>query len=213
VMDWADDVAYSVHDVEDAIVGGHLQLSALAGTSDRHAITELAISEYVDADANEVEAAISRLLALPFWPQDFDGSHTSLAALKNLTSQLIGRFCGEAQRATRAEFGDGLLTRYNAQLILPREVEIEVGVLKTLANLFVMQRLGAEEIYAQQQELLTSLVGVLVAREGRDIEKWLLPSWESADSDEKRLRVVIDQVASLTDASAVAWHQRLCTRP
>jgi dGTPase len=33
--------------------------------------------------------------------------------------------------------------------------------------------------------------------------------WRAADDDSARLRVVIDQVASLTDQSAVAWHARL----
>jgi dGTPase len=33
--------------------------------------------------------------------------------------------------------------------------------------------------------------------------------WERAGDDAARLRVVIDQVASLTDASAVTWHERL----
>ena len=32
----------------------------------------------------------------------------------------------------------------------------------------------------------------------------------AAVDDSGRLRVVVDQVASLTDASALAWHARLC---
>jgi dGTPase len=34
--------------------------------------------------------------------------------------------------------------------------------------------------------------------------------YESAGSDAARLRVVVDQVASLTDTSATAWHAKLC---
>jgi dGTPase len=33
--------------------------------------------------------------------------------------------------------------------------------------------------------------------------------WKAAADDAGRLRVVVDQVASLTDASAVTWHDRL----
>lgn len=210
VMDWADDVAYSVHDVEDAVVGGHLSLAVLSAQSDRTAIAELAASAYIDADANEIFEAMDRLAALSYWPGEFVGTQQSLAALKNATSQLIGRFCGAAQTETRREFGSGLLTRYNASLMIPRGVEVEVAVLKTLANLFVMQRSGATEIYAQQQETLTSLASALMAREGRDLENWLKPAWDAAESDAQRLRVVIDQIASLTDSSAVTWYQRLC---
>ncbi len=209
VMDWADDVAYSVHDVEDAIVGEHLDFSVLNSVYEREAITALAGSAYTAATPGEIEAAIDRLLALPFWPNGFDGSQRALAALKNLTSQLIGRFCGGAQALTREHFGDGLLTRYSAELMIPAELEAEVAVLKTLANLYVMQRAGAMPVYQEQQEILKSLVASLLRREGRDLEAWLQPAWMAAGTDEQRMRVVVDQVASLTDSSAVAWNRRL----
>jgi dGTPase len=35
------------------------------------------------------------------------------------------------------------------------------------------------------------------------------PMWRAAPHDAARLRVVIDQVASLTDHLAVAWHKKL----
>ena len=209
VMDWADDVAYSVHDVEDAIVGRHLELAVLTSQEVRKDIITLALEEYTTVPAVEVEAAIERLLALPYWPTSFDGTQHAFASLKNLTSQLIGRFCGAAHDATRAKYGNGLLTRYNAELIVPEHVKAEVAVLKTLANLYVMQREGAAETYHEQRVLLSQLVNALLEREGRDLETWLKPSWNAATTDAARLRVVIDQVASLTDSSAVSWHERL----
>jgi len=50
------------------------------------------------------------------------------------------------------------------------------------------------------------------AEEGSDpesLEPWLRPAWSAAADDAARLRVVVDQVASLTDTSAAAWHRRL----
>lgn len=211
VMDWADDVAYSVHDVEDAIVGGHLDLAVLNSVFERNAIVDLARAEYTDAEADQINDAIDRLLALDFLPAGFDGSHRALAALKNATSLLIGRYCGAADRATRALYGPDRLTRYAAELQVPESAASEVAVLKTLANLYVMQREGAADIYQRQQELLVALVQTLVQRDGVDIEAWLQPTWAAARDDAARLRVAIDQVASLTDASAEAWHRRLCT--
>jgi dGTPase len=35
------------------------------------------------------------------------------------------------------------------------------------------------------------------------------PMWKAAGDDAARLRVVIDQVASLTDPAALAWHRTL----
>ena len=73
-----------------------------------------------------------------------------------------------------------------------------------------MRRTGAAEEYGRQRLLLAELVDALSRRGGRDLEPWIAPEYDAAADDGSRLRVVIDQVASLTDASAVEWHARLC---
>jgi dGTPase len=211
IMDWADDVAYSVHDVEDAIVAKHLDLNFLKSKTERTSIFELARNQYIDATDAEIDAAIERLIALPYWTFNFDHSHKSLAELKNLMSQLIGRFCFAAQNETRIKYGQGLLTRYNAELNIPREIKVEVAVLKTLANLYVMQREGASEMQAQQRQWLIEIGKAILERDGIDLEPWLVPSWKSANTEAQKVRVVVDQIASLTDTSAVNWHQFLVT--
>jgi dGTPase len=52
-------------------------------------------------------------------------------------------------------------------------------------------------------------VHALTLDEGRSLESWLLPTYRAATTDGERFRVIIDQVASLTDVSVLAWHQRL----
>ena len=42
------------------------------------------------------------------------------------------------------------------------------------------------------------------------LESVFLQDWNEATNDDERLRVVIDQVASLTDNSALALHSILC---
>jgi len=44
----------------------------------------------------------------------------------------------------------------------------------------------------------------------RTLDPLFRPAWEEAPCDAARRRVVIDQIASLTDTSAIAWHRRLC---
>ena len=211
VMDWADDVAYSVHDVEDAVHGGHLDLRALTSSGERAGLLRLAQSWYApDTDPGRLSYALDRLLALRCWPASYDGSMPALAALKNLTSELIGRFCSAAEVATREAYGGGRLTRYAANLVVPDDVRDEVAVMKSVAARYVMLRDGAEEIYADQRVLLAELVATLVLRGGRDLQTWIRPSFDAAESDAGRMRVIIDQVASLTDTSAVAWHRTLC---
>jgi len=211
VMDWSDDVAYSVHDLEDALVAGHLDIRALrSGGDDPDGLLETAASYAPDADPAELSAALARLTALSFWPTAYDGSLRSLAGLKNLTSQLIGRFCNAAESATRAEHGGGRLTRYAADLVVPRDQRLEVAVLKGVANLWVMQRVGAADIYSGQRVLVHELVSQLSLTAPGSLDPVLRPAYAAAADDAARLRVVVDQVASLTDRSVVAWHQRHC---
>ena len=63
---------------------------------------------------------------------------------------------------------------------------------------------------ARQRELLAELVAVLLEREGQDLRPSFVQDWDDASDDAARLRVVVDQVACLTDPGAVAWHERLC---
>ena len=213
VMDWADDVAYSVHDLEDAVHSGHVDLAAMraaAGVGDPEGLLDVAASYAPSVELPQLQAALQRLLALPFWPTAYDGSLRSLAAMKNLTSQLIGRFCEAAEQSTRAASGPGALTRYGADLVIPADQFHEVAVLKAVANRWVMQRAGAEQSYAQQTATIQELVSALQLKSPDCLDPTFHDSFEQASDDGARLRVIIDQVASLTDRSVVAWHRRLC---
>jgi dGTPase len=72
-----------------------------------------------------------------------------------------------------------------------------------------MQRPGSVERQGRQRVLLVELVELIAADAPDTLDRGLAPAWEAAADDAGRLRVVIDQVAQLTDSSAVAWHQRL----
>ncbi len=211
IMDWADDVAYSVHDVEDAVVLGHLELGALRSRTERDDVVATAHRLYAaDCDPAQLHEALQRVLGLPIWPHRFDGSHADLAALKGMTSELIGRFSLSAQDATRDAFGPGPLVRYRAELIVPPETRAEVAVMKGVAAQYVMQRPGARAMYDRQHEIIVELTAALLEREGADLDPWLRGWWDRAGSDAQRVRVVVDQVASLTDVSVLHWHDRLC---
>ena len=83
-------------------------------------------------------------------------------------------------------------------------------MLKAVTARYVMEREGVAEVYQGQRDLLQELVAALVAAGPADIEPWLRPSAEAAGSDDELLRVVVDQVASLTDVSVVEWHRHHC---
>ena len=210
VMDLADDIAYSVHDVEDAVVADRLDLAAIAGAEQRAQIAEQVRARYLtDAEDAEVDAALAALEASASWVTGFDGSRAALAALKDMTSQLIGRFCLAVQRATREVTGPGPLTRYAADLVVPRQTVLEVAALKGVMAAFVLTDRDRVPVYAGQREVLQELVRALLERPDQ-LEPPFAADHAEAGEDAGRLRAVVDQVASLTDASATAWHARLC---
>ncbi len=214
IMDWADDVAYSVHDLEDGLHAGHIMLRQLQDESERLPLAQLTAATYADpeepATVAELCAVLAELLAPGYWPSGFDGDTRALAALKNLTSELIGRFCRAAQDATREEYGGGPLTRYAADLIVPRQQRLECALLKGVTAHYVMSRPGVGAVQARQRELIAGLAEAVARGAPATLDPALRPAWAAAQSDALRLRVVVDQIASLTDTSAVGWHRRLC---
>jgi dGTPase len=214
VMDWADDVAYSVHDLEDGLQAGLITLGALRDPSEQKAVAALTADEYCApglVTVDELCDVFAGLVALPCWPQAFDGGLESLAALKNLTSELIGRFCSSSQAATLRAGSAGVpLTRYAADLVVPRQQRLECALLKGVTAQYVMTRAGAAQTQARERELIAELAAAVLARAPGALDLVFRPAYSAAGSDQDRLRVVVDQIASLTDTSAIAWHGRLC---
>jgi dGTPase len=213
VMDWSDDVAYSVHDVEDGIHGGYLKPHLLRDDlSERQALCADVAAEYSPESPSDLLAVLDELLDDPALEPMFvfDGSHRSLVGLKSATSVLTGRFVAAALHATRRAAGDSPLCRYDAALTVPRRSRAECALLKGLALRYVMRRPGADSRYAQQYQILVQLTAALNDRGADALDGVFAPLWRAASSDAERLRIVIDQVASLTDPAAIAWHARLC---
>ncbi len=140
-MDFADDVAYSVHDLEDGVVGGRIDLGLLDHAEERAATWQTVRDWYLpDASDELLEDALGRVRSVAAWPDSpYDGSRRTLAALKNLTSDLIGIFCGSVHRATQLEYGDRPLVRHQADLVVPAATAQEIAVLKGIAAHYVMR--------------------------------------------------------------------------
>ncbi len=212
VMDWADDVAYSVHDVEDGIYGGYVDLDPLRHDADeRAALCADVAAVYSGESTEDLGGVLVDLLAEEvFAPlSGYDGSHRAQAALKRTTSVLTGRFVAAAIVATRERHGSAPARRYAADLVVPRRFRAQVALLKGIALRYVMRRPEAEPIYVRQREVLRDLVATLSRRAPDGLDRVFAPLWRAAADDAARLRVVIDQVASLTDPAALAWHRRL----
>jgi dGTPase len=210
VMDWADDVAYSVHDLEDGVRAGLVDLRRFDDPGERAELAEFAVNIYGAGDVT----AIERLRAQPWWPDSVGAPRTAvqMAGVKSLTSELIARLARAAVSATREQYGEAPLRRYAASLVVPDEVRAECAVLKAITARWVMGRVGADVLQLRQRELLTELTEAVAANAPDVLEPLLADAWQRADSASARQRAVVDQVARLTDLSAVRWHARLVPR-
>jgi dGTPase len=209
VMDLSDDIAYSVHDFEDAIVNGYLDPARLRAPGEHAGLLD-AIQSWVGYDfhRDELEDALYRLTALDQWLPSFDGSRAALAGLKNLTSDLIGRFARAATAATREAYATPVLTRYRAHVVVPRVIEVEMAVLKGVIGAFVVSIEGRKALYKEQRRILKRLADALWAQP-EQLDPMFRGDFAAAVTDAARRRVIVDQVASLTDQLALAWHARL----
>jgi dGTPase len=209
IMDWADDVAYSVHDLEDGIHAGFVDLAVLDDPAEAEALVEVGRQLYGAGDLDAVE----RLRAFPWWVRGRAvESQAGLIALKAMTSELTARFSLAAVLATRRRYGDAPLRRYDADLLVPDEERAECAVLKAVTARWVMARPGVTAAQARERQLLVELVGALRGAVPEALEPMFAAAWREATDDAARLRVVIDQVARLTDVSALRWHERLVRR-
>jgi len=211
VMDFADDVAYSVHDLEDGVVGGRIDLAVLDRREEREATWRTVQEWYLpDASDTDLEEAFARVRAVGAWPgASYDGSRRALASLKNLTSDLIGIFCGSVHQATRAAHGDEPLVRHQGEVVVPLETQQEIAVLKGIAAHYVMRAQDRLDLMERQRTLLHELFEAIWKRGSDGLDPAFRDDFAEAPDDTARVRVVIDQIASLTDASAMSRHRDL----
>ncbi len=201
-MDWSDDIAYSVHDVEDGIVSGRVSLAVLWDLVELAALAEKGAKAF-GGSADELLDAADSLRALPVIQQvsEFDSSLRAYTTLKKMTSELVGRYVGATVQATREANGPELvLGRQQGNLAVPARAENEVKLLKTIAVLYVMDEPVHLARQDRQRERIYRVFDYLSAGAPGALDPMFRLWYNRAESDAERQRVIVDQIASMTES-------------
>lgn len=197
VMDFSDDIAYSVHDVEDGIVSGRVSLRVLWDFVELAALAEKGAAAF-GGDADSLVDAADRLRSLPAIAAaaEFDYTLSAWTGLKALTSQLVGRYVGAVTRATREENEGVTLGRQHGRLVVPPDVEAEVRLLKTVAVLYVMDQPSHQARQDRQRDRIYRVHEYLRAGAPGTLDTMFQAWFNAAETDLERERVIVDQIAS-----------------
>ncbi|HNX48831.1 MAG TPA: dNTP triphosphohydrolase [Thermoanaerobaculaceae bacterium] len=235
IMDWADDVAYSVHDLDDFYRAGRIPLGRLGREEEsRVAFAEKVISRHSE-DARrrpylgkppyskeEITETLAELLPKHF-EDPYQGSRDQRVQLRIFTAHLIDRYIrgnpgGPAvQLVNPTDPASPHLKRTN-------EAAREVYVLQQLTSVFVFDNPGLATVQVGQRTVLKTLFQELMNAAKSDIRSHqaVLPDYfrdllasflKSAEpghsTDAVRARVVADTIAAMTEKQAVSLFQRL----
>ncbi|SES29606.1 deoxyguanosinetriphosphate triphosphohydrolase [Corynebacterium cystitidis] len=200
VMDFSDDIAYSVHDVEDGIISGRVTLKVLWDLVELAQLADKGAAAF-GGTAEELLEAADRLRGLQIVADaaDYDYTLGSWVALKKLTSELVGRYVGAVTTAT-LESGQDTLGRMHGDLIIPAEANAEVTLLKTIAVLYVMDQKAHQARQDRQRERINRVHDYLTAGAPGSLDTVYHQWWVEAETDQQRARVIVDQIASMTES-------------
>lgn len=218
IMDWADDLAYAVHDMEDFYRSGLLPLEQLlkAETTERrdflsHVSAECGVSEEKGAEILDWlrNQGGSTLLS------PFRGTKRERRKLDYLSSTLIRRYVGVEKGGVYLQDTDTT----EPYLQIDEEFRDEVKILKEMTVYYVIDDSALRAQQRGQQQIIGELFDILfeAVDPDEDEDSTIIPSpffeeasrIKSGDSDRTISRIVADIITSMTEKQAVKMYDRL----
>lgn len=217
LMDWADDITYAVHDMEDFFRAGVLPLERLATDSSErerflNATRERRKMSQAEFEQTERVFNATDIVEIGL-PGPFRGGHIDRAALRGFTSNLIGKYVGRSIVLSRDKSG-------KACLLIDPHIEAEVKILKALTWHYVIERPSLVSQRFGQASLIRTLFEIfcdacLSSNPLRVAHSAVLPLYfrERLDANDNGdlgvKRIVADLISGMSESQVVAVHQRL----
>lgn len=222
IMDWSDDVTYSVHDVEDFFRAGLIPLHLLKQRPGQPSSRErerffayLEASEHKDGVLNvlsqeEIVGIFDNLLIFTGFQFDqaYEGSQEDHANLRMFSSRLISRFINALRLPSSAQLGSKSVRKEEL-------AECEVAILKQLTWCYVIEAPSLEIQHEAQRKVINRLATIFIAEAGSKKPSGILPIFfrdqlrTAGLSDAEKKRTAIDLVSSMTERQAIDLFQRL----
>lgn len=212
LMDWADDITYSVHDLEDFFRAGRIPLHLLgrAGSPEQQAFFDNVFERRVDdADfesKDQIREVFTQLLTIFPLTAAYNGSALHRSALRYFTGFLIGRYINAA-RIENLKMGP--------KIVIDEALQVEVKMLKELTWTYVIE---GPSLAAQQhgQRKIISELYKIYSESALDPKNWaIFPMYyrEKLHTNQDDLielqRIPVDLIASMTEKQAIAMYHRL----
>jgi dGTPase len=199
IMDWADDLTYAVHDMDDFYRAGLIPLDSLCRGDDELS----AFKAYLEIEAPDAVHVADRVFSA-LGVTRYEGRVRERAQLRQLGSLLITRYLN----AFHVVEGDD-----GADVEIDDELSYQVAVLKRLIWFYIIERPSLATVQAGQRRVIRELVDLYMTAVDDNSNRSLLgPLYaerlDAAETDGARRRVVIDLVASMTEDSALEVYRR-----
>lgn len=232
IMDWADDVTYSVHDVEDFFRAGLIPLHLLksydvgSGTApkdsrrterkERKRFFDYVVEKQEkdralsDLSPEQVAQIFDNLLVFAHFTfeQPYEGSREDHARLRRFTSRLINRFINALRLREPNVTDSGLVERE----LLPQQ---EIAILKQLTWFYVIDAPALAMQREAQAKIIARLFEVFHSEVHAKTPSGILPIYyrellkNLELTDDEKSRAAVDLIASMTESQAIAVYQRL----
>ena len=193
IMDWADDVAYSLNDLADSVRAGFLTIEKIekwAAKNDQSCEKGSPVGDLLNAIRKE--------------------------RVEPMVGSRIGKYLQAVELKERGNFMSAASNRYLFELVVDEDVRAESEIYKKLAYEVVFMSPELNQLEYKGNHMLERLWGLLSKRylEGENVPYQLLPDKIAAEIEltedlEGKKRLLCDYLASQTDSSTNRLYKRL----